>query len=101
MTSHPEGETRKDRRRQWIAGCAVVLFLVSATGNVVQSALYHSATNDKLNTTTSKLNTADSKLQSAAKYDADVEILATQLEGQLAALCVGHVPACPTLPPLP
>jgi hypothetical protein len=41
MSPRPEGESRKDRRRQFYVGIAAIIALFSLIGNVAQTTIYH------------------------------------------------------------
>ena len=125
---HPAGETRQDRRRQWIVGLGIILIFVLAIGNLgqgyinYQSQTSHHATTVKqdkeilslLQTVHNAQITNKGTLTDVAKLEQEVaavikglpgadKVLITEAEAidqQLMAVCAATNAHCPPLPPI-
>lgn len=115
----PEGETRKDRRRQWILGLGVVVVFVLLSVIVGQQRLqlnqqtnYHASSIAKSNIIINSQREHASTLTQIHKLAMDIDNLVAlvpatktalvsgqnQLIGELAALCAATHASCPGIP---
>lgn len=107
----PEGETSKDRRRQWYVGIGIVIGLAALVGCLVLGALVHSdqqTINSKDTEIVSLLKQHSATFAQQKKQVAqtnvflkDLGILATYLIESNEAVCAKTGAACPALPAIP